>query len=109
MAGKIQKLLAKAPTSLSSNYWPEVDVTGYLDAADESYYHFLIGILWWIVEIDRIDINYEVSMMFLHLALPREGNLKEVFHVFAYLKNHMNLELVPNPTVSKVDMDSFQK
>ena len=48
-------------------------------------------------------------MMSFHLALPHEGNLKEVFHVFSYLKNHMNSELVFNPTVPDIDMYYFQK
>ena len=46
-------------------------------------------------------------MMSLHLALPCEGYLKEVFHVFEYLKNHMNSELVFDPTVTEIDIDSF--
>ena len=45
LANRSQKLVSKAPTPLSSGYRPEVDVTGELDAADESYYHSLIGIL----------------------------------------------------------------
>ena len=92
-------MVAKAPTPLSSGYRPEVDVTGELDASDASYYHYLIRIIRWIVELGRIDITCEVSMMSSHLALTREGHLKEVFYVFAYLKNHMNSELVFAPTV----------
>ena len=33
-AKKIQNLVAKAPTPLSSGYHPQVDVTGELDEAD---------------------------------------------------------------------------
>ena len=43
------------------------------------------------------------------MVLPREGHLNEVFHVFAYLKNHMNSELVFNPAVPDIDMKYFQK
>ena len=45
LAKRSQKMVAKAPTPLSSGYRPEVDVTRGLDAADSSYYHSLIGIL----------------------------------------------------------------
>jgi hypothetical protein len=31
-------------------------------------------------------------MMSLHLALPREGHLKELYHIFAYLKARPNAE-----------------
>ena len=34
------------------------------------YYQELIGILRWAVELGRIDITMEVSMLSSHLALP---------------------------------------
>ena len=55
---------------MTANYRPEVDVTEELGPEDASYYHSLIGILRWIVELVRVDINVEVSMMSSHLALP---------------------------------------
>ena len=102
-------MVAKAPTPLSSGYRPEVDVTGELDASYASEYDYLIGILQWIAELGRIYINCEVSMMSLNLELPCEGHLKEVFHVFAHLKKHMNSEFVFDPKVPEIDMKSFQK
>ena len=50
--------------------------------------------LRWIVELGRVDIDCEVSMMSSHMALPREGHLKELFNIFAYLKAHANAEMV---------------
>ena len=69
---------------VTSGYRPEIDVTAELDAADASYYHFLIGILRWIVDLGRIDITCEISMLSSHFALPREGHLEEVLHVYAW-------------------------
>ena len=69
-----QNLVAKAPTPLTSGYRPEIDVMAELDAADASYYHSLISIIIWIVEIGHIDITCEISMLSSHLALPQEGN-----------------------------------
>ena len=48
-------------------------------------------------------------MLSSHLEFPREGHLEEVLHVFAYLKKHMNLEIVFDPTTTEVDMNIFQK
>ena len=48
-------------------------------------------------------------MVSLNLALPHEGYLKEVFHVFPYLKKHMNSELVFDPKLTEIDLDSIQK
>ena len=59
--------------------------------------HTLIGVLRWIVELGRVDIDVEVSMMSSHLALLREGHLKELYHIFAYLKARPNAEMVFDP------------
>ena len=47
-------------------------------------------------------------MMSLHLELLHEVHLEEVFYVFAYMKKHMNLEIVFDTKTPKVDMDIFQ-
>jgi hypothetical protein len=65
-----EKLPYKAPTLISSGYWPEIDISPELSKADASFYQSLIGVLCWIVELGRIDIDMEVSMMSSHLALP---------------------------------------
>ena len=48
-------------------------------------------------------------MMLSHLALPREGHLKEVLHIFAYLKKHHNSEMVFDPTPVEFDRNLFEK
>ena len=102
-------LAAKAPTPMTNGYRPEVDVTPELDLEDTAYYHSLIGILRWIVKLGRVDINGEVSMLSLYLVLSREGHMQELFHVFAYLRKHLNSEIVFDPTEPDVDMNSFQR
>ena len=66
------QLPTKANTPLSSNYQPEVDVSPELEVTDAAYYQSVIGILRWMVELGRVDICCEVSMLSSHLALPRE-------------------------------------
>ena len=44
-----------------------------------------------------------------HLALPREGHLKEIYHIFAYLKAHSNTEMVFDPTPPVIDMNLFER
>ena len=63
-------LAAKAPTPMSSGYRPEINITPDIGKKDAAYYHSLIGLLRWIVELGRVDINVEVSMLSSHLALP---------------------------------------
>ena len=109
LALKGEKLPYKAPTPLSSGYRPEIDVSPELGGEEASYFHSLIGVLRWIVELGRADMDCEVSMMSSHLALPRVGHLKEVFHMFAYLKAHSNTELVFDPTPVDFDRNLFER
>jgi hypothetical protein len=74
-----------------------------LDPERPNYYQSLIGILRWAVEIGRVHINTEVSMMSSQLALPRERHLAEVFHMFAHLKKYTNTEMVFDPTYPSID------
>ena len=54
--------------------------------------------LRWAIELSRIDICYKVSVLSQHLALPRQGHLEMVYHIFAYLNKHENSKIVFDPT-----------
>ena len=103
------KLPTKAETPLTMTYRPELDVSPELESTEAAYYHSLIGILRWIVELGRVDVCLEVSMMSSHLALPREGHLAQVFHIFAYLKKYHNTEMVFDPSDPVVDGAQFER
>ena len=57
-----------------------------------------MGILSGIVELGRIDIFLEVSMMPSNRALPRIGHLEQVLHMYVYLKKHHNDDMVFDPS-----------
>ena len=76
---------------------------------DAAHNHSLIGILWWIVELGRVDICTEVSILSSCLALPRDGHQEQVFHVFAYLKKHHNTEMVFGPSYPEIDQNQFER
>ena len=99
----------KINTPLPNGYIPELGSSPELDEADVAYYQSLIGILWWIVDIVRIDICCKVSMIYSHMALPREGHLAQVFHILAYLKKHHNSALAFDPSYLNVNIDTFLK
>ena len=92
------KMPSKADAPLTTTYRPELDVSRELNVADAAYYQSLIGVLRWIVELGRVDVCLEVSMMSSHLALPRKGHLEQVLHIFAYLNKYHNTELVYDPS-----------
>ena len=102
------KLPRKASTPMSTSYRPELDVSPLLDENLANYYQSLIGVLRWAVEIGRIDITTEVSMLASHMAMPREGHLFAVFHVFAYLKQKHNSRLIFDPTPQRINVNQFK-
>lgn len=104
-----KKLPAKADTPIQTSYRPELDITPELEPDEASYYQSLIGILGWMVELGRIDLCLEVSLMSSHLALPRQGHMNQLLHMFAYLKRHHNAELVLDPSDPVVNLDEFER
>ena len=104
---KGKQLPSKAATPMKSGYQPEMDTSDELDHEEASYFQSQIGILRWCVEIGRIDIATEVSMLSSHLALPREGHLEAVFHIFAYLEKKHNARIVFDPTYHTIDHSNF--
>ena len=102
-------LAKKVATPMTANYSPELDASGELCSKDATYYQSLIGILRWIVEMGWVDICMKVSAMSLCVAMPREGHMQQVLHIFAYLKIHHNAMVVFDPSYPKIDNTLFEK
>ena len=66
-------LTSKCNTSASNNYIPELNTTPELKAGGLFEYQELTKVLRFEVELGRIDINFEVSMLSSYLVLPRLG------------------------------------
>ena len=99
----------KVETPMRSTYRPELDVSEELSLSDASYYQSLIGILRWIVELGRVDICLEVSMMSSHLELPRKGHMEQVMQIFGYLRKYHNAELVFDPSDPLINEQDFER
>ena len=102
-----KSLPRKADTPMLSNYRPEEDVSAELQGADHTYFQELIGILRWAIELGRIDIMIEVSMLSVHLANPRVGHLEQAIHIFAYLKTVPKKTLAFDPRHPVYDESQF--
>lgn len=81
---KSTMLPKRANAPFKTNYRPEIEVSPELTPEKAAYYQSLIGILRWIVELGRVDNCTEVSIMSPCMALPREGHLDQLFHIFSY-------------------------
>ena len=55
------------------------------------------------VELGRINITIDVSMLLSCLALPREEHLKQMFCMFAFLEKQHNSEMVFDQTEHAID------
>ena len=103
------KLPSRARSPWTSGYRPETDVTPELSPAKATYYQSLIGILRWIVELGRVDITMETSSMASMMALPRQGHLRQVYHMFSFLKSKHNGVMVFDPTPPTINDSNFPK
>ena len=72
-------------------------------------YRELIGILRWAVNIGRVDILLEVSLISSQLTLPCVGHIKAVYRVFEYLKKLPKRKLYFDPNKPMISEDRFQK
>ncbi len=57
----------------------------------------------WMVELRRIDIATEVSLLSYHLAYPRVGHLEIALHIMSYLHQKHNTRLIFDPTYPKIE------
>ena len=102
-----QHPLRGAKSPISMNYRPELDTSPELDPPQAAHFQSLIGILRWIVELGRMDISVEVSMLSSMLASPRDGHLQQVYHIFSYLKTHHNARIVFDPSIPDINLSSL--
>jgi hypothetical protein len=61
------------------------------------------------MELGRVDIITEVSTLSSHLALPREGHLEALLHLFAYLDKKHNARIIFDPSYPTIDMTVFKE
>ena len=92
-----------------TGYEAELDESRELEPEEASYYQSQIGILRWCVEIGRVDIITEVSTLASYSAMPREGHLDAVFHIFAHIKKKHNSRMIFDPTYPNIDMSNFKE
>jgi hypothetical protein len=97
----------RADNPFPYDYHPELDQSEPLDPECSSFYQHLIGVMRWMVELGRIDIATEVSLLSSHLAYPREGHLETALHIMSYLRQKHNTRLIFDPTYPKIDMGMF--
>jgi hypothetical protein len=84
----------KANGVLPSGYRPELDISELCEVDKAEFYQQQIGVLPWAVELGRLDITGEVSMLAAYTVAPGIRHLKAVLHILSYLNQHDLLKLV---------------
>jgi hypothetical protein len=98
----------KAKNLFPMNYQPELGVSNELGLELSSCYFQLIGIVQWAIELGCIDIHHEVSLLSQYQANPRVGHLEALYHVFAYMKSHLDIgHVASDPKTPMVDELAF--
>ena len=106
LRGQKSNKWAEAPWP--SNYTAEDNITPKLDMEWANYYKHLISVLHWTLELGRVDIITEVSILASQMAAPRMGHLDVALHVMSYLKRKHNAHMVYDPSYPKINMSDFK-
>jgi len=73
---------------MHTDYAPELDVTPFLNDEEIHFYQSQVSILRWMVELGRLDIYVQVTMLSSYLCQPCQGHLETVYYLYGYLKAH---------------------
>jgi hypothetical protein len=103
------RLQGKPQTPMKADYRPELDTSPLLPAEQANYFMSLIGILRWAVELGRLDIYVNVTLLSSYMAQPRLGHMEQVLHIFSYLKCHLQSNVVFDPNEINWDEQQFRK
>ena len=88
-------------------YEAELDTSALCEPQEASYFQSITGVMRWMIEIGRVDIDTEVSMLSSFLAMPRVGHLEAAINIMGYLRLHHNSRLFLDPTYPVLDHSSF--
>ena len=61
------------------------------------------------VELGRVDISVEVSMLSSFLAMPRKGHMVAALHIMSYLKVKHDSHLILDLTYAEIDRSGFKE
>ena len=72
------------------------------------YQKELIGVLRWAIELVRVEILLEVSLMSSYSDCPRIGKLEQLFRICTYTKGKPKKRIAFEPDNPHVDKERFQ-
>ena len=91
------------------DYLLDMDDTPDLEQELAYWYHYFIVMLIWMLEMGRVYIITEVSMIAPHMAMPREGHLEAVLNALAFIHQKYNYRFSFDPTYPTINMSEFKE
>ena len=79
-------LSKRAENPLPVGHKAELSTSKPLDPEESSYHQSIIGVMRWMVEIGRIVITTELSLLSSHLAYPCKGHMEGALHMISNLQ-----------------------
>ena len=102
------RLPGKVYTPLPVDYRPELETSPELKSVGVQTYQEMIGMIRWAVELGRVDILLEASLMSTYMAMPREGHLQQLYRIFGFLKLNPNRKIAFDFQHPKIDEKRFK-
>lgn len=103
------RLPAKCNTTFITGNHPSEDTTSELDADGTRYFQELIGVLRWAIDLGRVDVLLEVSLLSTQRVSLRIGHLQQIYHIFGYLKTSHRRRLFYDPGYPGISESRFQR
>ena len=69
----------------------------------------LIGHLRWSVDIGRLYVLLEMSLLLSYLSMTRVRHLEQAFHIFVYFKAHPKKKFGFDPAHLAINENRFQQ
>ena len=89
------RTLMRAKNPFKMGYEPDLDTSPELEPDAASHYLTVIGILWWMMELGRIDIE--------------KGHLDTAVHAMAHIGQRYKSWLVSTSSYTEIDHNVFKK
>ena len=83
-------------------YRPELDTSVFCNEEQTRVFQQILGMLRWLIELGRIDVLLETTLLASFLMSPRVGHLVQASNIVSYLRKHQRSTLMMDPT--KIDI-----
>ena len=101
--GKMFVYVKQSKRKMLIIYRPELYVSLVLNPKETQEYQWFIGIARWIIELGRVDILCEVSLLSSHLVMPQKLHMEALMGILFYIENSYGKTIVVDAIIPKVD------